>query len=223
MASAREIILRRVRDSLGGPPDAAAVDARIAAHTPGLVPQRGLVSGSDAVEAFRTRMNANFATIVRVDAMHDVPGAVSAYLARETISGPVRLAPDARLTGLSWPGALVQRSGIASEDDAVGVSIALVGIAETGTLLLASGPEAPSSLNFLPETHIVVLTESDIVGALEDAWRELRRAHNGQMPRTVNLISGPSRTADIAMTMFMGAHGPKRLHVILIGNHDQAA
>jgi len=141
---------------------------------------------------------------------------------RKNISGPVRLAPDARLIGLNWPGVPVLRSGVASEDDAAGVCMALAGIAETGTLLLASGPEAPSSLNFLPETHIVVLPGAQIVGALEDAWRELRRLNNGQMPRTVNLISGPSRTADIAMTMFMGAHGPKRLHVILVGDHDPA-
>ncbi len=214
MVSGRRIILRRVRDSLGGASNMAAVDARIVVHALGLVPLRGRVGGSDAVEAFCTRMSANFATVVQVGAMPDVPGAVGAYLARENISGPVRVAPDARLTGLNWSGV---RSGVASEDDAVGIGMALAGIAETGTLMLASGPDAPSSLNFLPETHIVALAARDIVGALEDGWRILRRWNNGRMPRTVNLISGPSRTADIAMTMFMGAHGPKRLHVIVVG------
>jgi L-lactate dehydrogenase complex protein LldG len=92
------------------------------------------------------------------------------------------------------------------------------GIAESGTLVLVSGPQSPTTLNFLPETEIVVLSAEGVVGSMEEAWRMLRRrAAPGQMPRTVNFITGPSRSADIALKLQMGAHGPRRLHIILVG------
>ena len=87
--------------------------------------------------------------------------------------------------------------------------------AETGTLLLVSGAERPTTLNFLPDTHVVVLHRHQIVGPYEAAWDRLRA--EGPMPRTVNFVSGPSRTADIEQTIVMGAHGPRRLHVIIVG------
>ncbi len=84
---------------------------------------------------------------------------------------------------------------------------------------MASGPETPSTINFLPENHIAVLNMDDMKGSYEEAWDALRAFTQGTgMPRTVNFISGPSRTADIEQRLIMGAHGPKRLHVILVGD-----
>ena len=95
-------------------------------------------------------------------------------------------------------------------------------IAETGTLLAESGPEHPSSLNFLPEHHIVALKASQVVAAYEDAWVKLRKARKKgrgfDLPRTLNMITGPSRTGDIEQTMQLGAHGPRRLHIIIVEN-----
>jgi L-lactate dehydrogenase complex protein LldG len=114
--------------------------------------------------------------------------------------------------------ALERLSGPANGDDLVSVSRAQTGAAETGTLFLTSGPENPTTLNFLPETHIAVIRADDLVGSYEEAWNRLRAKYGeGELPRTVNLISGPSRTADIEQTMVMGAHGPRRLHVIIVG------
>jgi L-lactate dehydrogenase complex protein LldG len=85
--------------------------------------------------------------------------------------------------------------------------------------MLLSGPTHPTTLNFLPEVHIVVLRAADVVGPYENAWARVRTARdNGAMPRTVNFVTGPSRTADIEQTIQLGAHGPRRLHIILVGD-----
>ena len=94
---------------------------------------------------------------------------------------------------------------------------ALAGVAANGTFMMASGPASPTTLNFLPETHMVVLRTADIAGCYEDAWDRLRAAQDGEpLPRTVNLITGPSRTADIEQTIQLGAHGPRRLCILLV-------
>ena len=98
---------------------------------------------------------------------------------------------------------------------------AFAGIAETGTLMLASGPDNPTTLNLLPDNHIVLLQHKKIVGSYEDSWSALRKAQSGRrgkrtMPRTVCFVTGPSRSADIEQTLLLGAHGPRRLHIILL-------
>jgi len=83
-----------------------------------------------------------------------------------------------------------------------------------------SGPESPTTLNFLPDDFLCLLPESRIVPRLEDAWA-LLRAERGSMPRATNIITGPSRTADVEQTIQLGAHGPRRLHVLLWGTAPQ--
>lgn len=223
MTAARENILAKLHSALvsrGVSRNVSGPDGRMQAHAANLIPARGKVAGAEALTDFVQRMTNNFATAAIVATDRDVPRAAGDYLLARNLSGPIRLSAEPGLGRMPWEelrGVEILQGGL-SETDAVGVSSALCGIAETGTLLLHSGPHAPSGLSFLPETHIVVLYAADIVGALEDAWARLRQATNGMMPRTVNLISGPSRTADIGMTMIMGAHGPKRLHVIVIAN-----
>jgi L-lactate dehydrogenase complex protein LldG len=89
-------------------------------------------------------------------------------------------------------------------------------VAETGTLILTSGPDNPTTLNFLPENHIVILFADDIAGNYEDVWDRLRRMNGSNLPRTVNMITGPSRTGDIEQTIELGAHGPRRLHIMIV-------
>ena len=103
---------------------------------------------------------------------------------------------------------------LAESGDAIAVSEAALGVAETGTLLVGSGPATPVSANFLPDNQVLVLRATDIVGTPEDAWQRLRA--QGALPRTLNWITGPSRSGDIEMTMLMGAHGPIRLHVLVL-------
>jgi len=108
-------------------------------------------------------------------------------------------------------------TGQAEGADAVGVTGVFGGVAETGTLVMLSGPEHPTTLNFLPDTHIAVVSVDQIAGTYEEIWAKLRDSlGHGKMPRVVNWITGPSRTADIEQTLLLGAHGPLRLHILII-------
>src|SRR5207237_257633 len=103
----------------------------------------------------------------------------------------------------------------------VALSHAFGAVAETGTLVLTSGPDNPTTLNFLPDTHVVVVDAGDIAGDYEAVWERLRETFGaGLMPRTVNLITGPSRSADIEQMLILGAHGPRRLHVMIVGEAE---
>ena len=94
---------------------------------------------------------------------------------------------------------------------------AFAGIAESGTLTLVSGPDNPTTLNFLPDNHFIIVAASDIVGDHDSVWRKLRERYGkGVMPRTVNMITGPSRSGDIEQTLLLGAHGPRRLHIVIV-------
>ena len=219
---ARSAILSGIRRALGRDvvADTSAVDARIAARARNLIPAR--TDGDDAhrLAVFRHYAEAVDASVDRVADMAAVPAAVSAYLVRENLAARVVMAPDATLDAAPWDDeALLEiRRGVPGRDDAVSVTSAAAGVAETGTLMMLSGPEHPSTLNFLPETHIVVLPASRIVGAYEDAWQMAREEgeRRGQLPRTVNFVTGPSRSADIQLTLLLGAHGPRRLHIVIV-------
>ena len=90
--------------------------------------------------------------------------------------------------------------------------------AETGTIVMLSGHENPTTINFLPEHHIVVVDAGAIQGDLETVLADIRTHYGkGNMPRTVNLISGPSRSGDIEQKLVLGAHGPRALHLIVVG------
>jgi hypothetical protein len=100
-------------------------------------------------------------------------------------------------------------------------SHAFAAVAESGTLVLTSGEANPTTLNFLPDNHIVVVNAKDVAGDYEEVWAKVRFANGkGQMPRTVNWITGPSRSADIEQTLLLGAHGPRRLHIVLVGRRS---
>ena len=113
--------------------------------------------------------------------------------------------------------------GIPEKDDEVGLNVAVAGISETGTLMFASSPQTPTSLSFLPENHIAIVGASTIVGNYEEAIKRLKTPESGQphsqMPRVLNFITGPSRTGDIALKLELGAHGPKRLHIVIVNAH----
>ncbi len=223
MNGARERVLGAVRRSLGrGSADAearAAVEARLADHPRGLIPARSALPRAEQIALFIAQATAQVATVARVPDLGAVPEAVAGFLKAENLPAALRLAPDPLLSAVAWERQplLEIASGRAVESDQVSVTAAFAGVAETGTLVLHSGPAGPTTLNFLPETNIVVLKASTVVGSYEEAWDRLRDVFGpGVLPRTVNLITGPSRTADIEQTLQIGAHGPRRLHIILV-------
>ena len=216
MSTSRDRILGDIARTLGPGAHArtAAAERRIASPRASVIPARGQ---GDRLAVFTAEALLADATIDEAGGAAEVPALVAAYLAGQSVGKTIRCAPG--LKTIPWRQHLEVDFGIAEPEDAVGVSGAFAGIAETGTVMLLSGPECPTTLAFLPETHIVVLGSRYIVGAYEDAWARLRVERPNAMPRSVNWITGPSRTADIEQTLFLGAHGPRRLHIVIV--HDQ--
>ncbi len=220
--SSRDEILGRIRRSQRrgplGPAQREAVEKRITEHPRGPQLSRVALEPGPLVDLFVAKATAAAATVARVPHADDAPGAVADYLARENLPASLVMAPDPALETINWSARslLSIRRGLPQPGDPVGVTGAFAGVAETGTLVLLSGATSPTTLNLLPETHIVLLRRGQIVGAFEDAWDRLRRIGGDALPRTVNLITGPSRSADIGQQLQMGAHGPRRLHVVLI-------
>jgi L-lactate dehydrogenase complex protein LldG len=223
----RAQILARIRSGLSVTSEDSArrarVDARLKGQKPHLIPDRVAKPGTNLPALLRVFLEGQSATVVRVATSNEVPSAVADFLRASNLPQRVRVGKDSFLAKLDWSRepALDRQQGQAEAGDEVGLSHATVAVAETGTLVLASGEENPVTLNFLPETHIVVLTAKDIVGPYETAFDRVRAAYGrGTMPRTLNLISGPSRTGDIGGKLVMGAHGPRRMCVIVVENAD---
>lgn len=219
-----EKTLARIRKSLGvGEQDASRLDAvnrRLRDHPASTIPARARVLHEEQVRLFVEMLKSQLATVTIVEDDNEIPEAISTYLRKSNLPARLRMGTDEMLSALPWDKTphLERLNGTASADDLVSLSRATAAASETGTLFIASGPDNPTALNFLPETHIVVLRARNLFGSYEDAWNKLRGVFGpGEMPRAVNLVSGPSRTADIEQTIVMGAHGPKRLHVVLIG------
>lgn len=222
--SARDTILGRVRSSLNaGPSDSArrkAVEERLKKAAPGVVPARGQLPSAQRVALFAEMAGKLSATVEHVRKAADVPKAVTEYLRGRNLPSAVRMGADPKLAAMPWgkQRALELRFGPSDGDDEAGVSHATAAIAETGTLVMTSGAENPTTINFLPEHHIVVVEAADIEGDLEAVLARIRKAYGkGAMPRTVNLISGPSRSGDIEQKIILGAHGPRALHIIVVG------
>jgi L-lactate dehydrogenase complex protein LldG len=223
VSDARSEILNGIRRSLrrGELSGASrqAVESRLAAPPRGPAVARAELPPAEKVALFCQWAEANNATVARVGAAQ-VPAEVTSYLARNNLPAAAAMAPSPQLADYDWSSQkmLSLRQGRGQASDQVSITGAFAGIAETGTVVTTSGPDHPVTLNLLPDTHIVVLQESDIVGGYEDVWARLRqRFGKDRMPRTVNTITGPSRTGDIEQTIELGAHGPRRMHIIVVG------
>ena len=219
--SAREAMLARIRAKVAKAPEEArraAVDQRIAEHPRNLIPARGQGDEDHRVKVFTEMMQAVGGSVEILDDINDVPQAVADYLRNANLPAHVRRGADPVIARLPWhrAGALEVVQGRAEDKDRASVTRAFAGVAESGTIIQVSGADNPTTLNFLPEVHIVVLEASTIFASYEEAWSKLRAAMGeGVMPRTVNMISGPSRTGDIEQTIVRPAHGPKNMHVII--------
>lgn len=229
----REAILGAIRRGLKRGPlpteQVAVLQARMERHPRHLIPGRSQVARPQQVNLLVSNIEKEFGTVARVPDAGGVPGAVAAYLAAQNLPSMFAMAPHPELQAISWGSRplLLIREGRAEPTDLVSVQHGYAGIAETGTLMLPGTPERPTTLNLLAETEVVILRASRVVGAYEDAWDMLRAEHRdelsgGFMPRNVMLVTGPSRSADIEQTLELGAHGPRRLHVVLIEDDPDA-
>ena len=100
----------------------------------------------------------------------------------------------------------------------VGLTGADAALAATGSLVLCSGAGRYRAASLLPPVHVAVVTTSQILPDLEHWWAQQRAGGLEQTRQASNIVvvTGPSRTADIAMQLVMGMHGPRELHIVLI-------
>ena len=214
--AARERILAEIRRRQGrggpiSPTERERIDTYLRRHPRGPLRE----PGADPVAAFRERAEASASTTDRVGSLAEAPNAIAKYLEAQQLPRSGCVWPE--LAGLDWRGAgLSLEARAANGDDAIGVTAVFSAIAETGTLMFCSGAGTPATVSLLPETHVALVPVARIVPFMEDAW-DLARAELGQLPRAVNFVSGPSRTADIEQTIVLGAHGPYRVHIVLVG------
>jgi L-lactate dehydrogenase complex protein LldG len=220
----RDLILAAIRRSLGvsgrEAPRRKAVADRLTGHPPGIVPARGRLAANARLDLFVAMVEAAAGTVERVGAWSDLPAAVASFLRRNDLPLAVRRGADPVLASVPWEreGALAVTTGPAEGKELASVSYAFAAVAETGTVVLTSGPDNPTTLNFLPDNHVVVVDASSLAGDYETVFARLREEFGaGNMPRALNMITGPSRSADIEQTLILGAHGPRRLHIVVVG------
>ncbi len=225
MSGSREAVLGKIKQSLST--DASdqerrkAVQARISDHARNLTPKRTAdLDQARLIDLLETKMKAVDCTVQRLASMDEIPAAVADYLKGQNLPATIRQAPHSSLANLPWSknAPMIEVSqGRSYGDDLNSLTACHAAVAETGTLMLESGAEGPTTLNFLPDNHIVVVRESQVTGTYEDGWDRLREKRGGtDMPRALNMITGPSRTGDIEQTIFLGAHGPRSLHVLIV-------
>jgi L-lactate dehydrogenase complex protein LldG len=207
------------------PPDQREMlHARLKAHPRHLVPARGNLDRAGRITLFVEYLEREFGTASRLNSLAEVPDAIISYLAGQNLAPAFVASPHPALRDIPFDSKpmLSVRFGTSTASDTVSLTHAFAGIAETGTLMLPSGPARPTSNNLLPDNAIVILPAARIVGCFEDAFDLLRaepKTKAGRdkfMPRNVMLVTGPSRSADIEQTLELGAHGPRRLHVLII-------
>ena len=195
--SARDEILAGVRRALADA-DRTELD----------VPRGYRSTGPADVDVFAERVADYRAEVVRCAA-----GEVEARIADALPPHAQVVVPD----GLPWqvPGAVIDDGNLTPADldalDAV-VTGATVGIASTGTIVLSHGPgEGRRALTLVPDMHVCVVRADQVVADVPDAVALLDPA------RPTTWISGPSATSDIELDRVEGVHGPRTLHVIVVG------
>lgn len=231
--SGREAMLTAIRRGLKRgvlPADQQAMlRGRLAAHSRHLIPARSRLPRPGQIALFVGNVEKEFGTVSRVPDLAGVPALLAEYLAAQNLPTDFVMAPHPELRTIPWSDRplLNWRVGRAEASDMVSVQHGFAAVAETGTLMLPSSPDRPTTLNLLADTAVVVLRASRVVGAYEEAWDLLRAEHQDQrsggfMPRNIMWVTGPSRSADIEQTLELGAHGPRRLHIILVEDDPEA-
>ncbi|NNF96661.1 MAG: lactate utilization protein [Halobacteria archaeon] len=214
MGNARDTILARIRDTLQRDDKTLmdeAVEQRL--RQPSCGPQPAWKE--DDVSRFINKLECVGGSISRISSEDDVISVITTYLQQHDIPLNLVSASSNLLDKLAWSDDFTVEQRKAMGTDATVLTEAYAGVAETGSLVLLSDANSPTSLNFLPDNYLCILRRELLVRHIEDVWQRLRQEH-ARLPRAINFITGPSRTADVEQTIQLGAHGPRRLHVILL-------
>jgi len=220
--TARDAVIGRARKALGkGDRTAARGEAEAYLSARGHGPRP--VMPADLVTRFVGRATDMQSSVERLADRRGIPSAVVRYL--DALDLPPALAAQKSHAGVCWPefadldwpaAGLAIESRPTKGDDRLGITGTFCAIAETGTLVVLAGADTPTAITLLPDTHIAVVRADRIVAGMEEAFA-LIRSERGTLPRSVSLISGPSRTGDIEQTIVLGAHGPFRVHILVLG------
>ncbi len=212
--SARDIVLGRVREALGGARlDAAAIAGEARALVPDLDAVRPPLGDAQALDRFVEKATSDrvTATVERLEGALRLPAAVAAYLGRHALGRRIAAALPPALFGLDWRDLdLVDEI---DPNEPVALTFAEAAVAETGSLVFPSSEMVPTLFNFLPLHHLAVVRAEDVVPHLEDA---LARFQDHRLPRSLIFVTGTSGTADIEGKNIRGAHGPRYLHIYII-------
>ena len=201
--TARANILNRIRRAAG---DATAP-----------APLRPAISqADDRMARFTAQAEAVQASVSRIAHVDDLPAALAEELRQRNLPAAIRTGEDPRFER-DW-GTIERTTGPGRLREPVTLTRAQLGVAETGSLVFTSGPDNPVTLNFLGETHFAVLAADCIVDGYEEVWTALA---GREKPRTVNFVTGPSRSGDIGQTLQLGAHGPMAVHVFVVDDMGQ--
>ena len=221
--ASRDAVLASVRKALRrtdpGEQSRADALAYVAAHRQGPRP----AMPADLVARFLERATDMASTVARIASIDEIPRAVASYL--DALSLPPALAAQKSHEGVCWPQFAPldwDAAGLRIEPrttdghDRLGITGCFCAIAETGTLAFTTSAATPTGTMILPDTHVCVVRADQVVSGMEEAFARVRAEH-ATMPRAINFVSGPSRTGDIEQTIVLGAHGPFRVHILLLG------
>ena len=192
---------------------------RLTEKPKGILPKRGQGDLEARQKEFISQAEKAFTHVELLPHYDEIPRAICQYIQQNQLPLELRHGHHPLFNKLPWQNepALTRHVGASNGDDLIGLSIATWGIAETGTLLLTSGKDNPTTLNFLPDVHMVILANEAILSHYEEGWAHLHNHYgDGNLPRMINYITGPSRSADIEQTLLLGAHGPRKLVVFIV-------
>lgn len=209
MSQARTAILQRLRAEKWSTPNQ-------------LDPKQGRPQGprprlsDDLMAHFETRLTANVISFGHAQTAEAIVASVTGFLQSHDLPQQLCLVNHPLLADLPWPDSVQAQQRQVSDTDLNTLSVATAAIAETGSVVMRSSQETPTEANFLPDNFICIVQKGTLLAHMEDLWTLLGQQHD-KPPAVVNIISGPSRTADVEQTIQLGAHGPRRMHVIILG------
>jgi len=214
MSSARENIMQRIRRAnqqrLGAMAD-NVLQRRMSQHSRGPQPHWS----EELKTRFVHKAVQSAAHVTEITSSQEVVAAVQSYLEEQSLENRLLCSDTALINGLEWPETITVEYRTATTEDRVVLVEAFAAIAETGSVVMCSGQATPVSLNFLPDHFLCVVRRENIVRIIEDLWEKIRQEMSS-MPRAVNIITGPSRTADVEQIIQLGAHGPRKVHLLLL-------
>lgn len=209
--SSRERILAAIRRSQGKlSTTGGEITERLKARPRGPLP----IVADDLEAVLTERLLTAACTVGHANSPTRIGQEIARWLQEQGAGMKLVRSSSPLLDSVIWPDSVDVHDPVDALDHNTTVTEAFCAIAETGSLVKLSSRESPTALNYLPDNYICVVHRERIIRHIEDAW-DLLRAEQKGMPRALNIITGPSRTADVEQTIQLGAHGPRRMHVVL--------